>query len=39
MTEFPFGPFSEVEIYGLADLGGTLNKLGVIMQQMAQPGS
>ena len=39
MMEFPFGPFSEIEIYGLADLSAALNKMGEMVQQMAQPGS
>ncbi len=38
MAEFPFGPFSDVEVYGLVDLETTLNNAKQAIQGMAQPG-
>ncbi len=39
MAEFPFGPFSDIEIYGLVDLGTALKNAKQAMQAMAPPGS
>ncbi len=38
MTEFPFGPFSDVEVQGLVDLETSLNNNKQAMQAMAPPG-
>lgn len=35
MAEFPFGPFAETEIYGLADLGEALEDIGRILEMRA----
>lgn len=37
MTEFPFGPFSEIEVYPLADLKAAMANFKRVMQQMAPP--
>ncbi len=38
MTEFPFAPFSDTEIYGLADLQTGLQNMKQAIQAMAPPG-
>ncbi len=38
MTEFPFAPFSDTEIYGLSDLQTRLQNMKKVMQAMAPPG-
>ncbi len=38
MAEFPLGPFSDVEIYGLVDLETTLKNTKQAIQAMAPPG-
>ncbi len=38
MTEFPFAPFSDTEIYGLADLQTGLQNMKQVIQAMAPPG-
>lgn len=38
MAEFPFGPFSDVEVYGLVDLETTLKNAKQAIQAMAPPG-
>ncbi len=38
MAEFPFAPFSDTEIYGLADLTTRLQDMKQAMQAMAPPG-
>ncbi len=37
MAEFPFGPFSDVEIYGLVDLETTLKNTKQAIQAMTPP--
>ncbi len=39
MAEFPFGPFSDIEIYGLVDLETSLKNTKQAIQGMAPPGS
>jgi muconolactone delta-isomerase len=34
MTEFPFGPFSNIEVYGLADLDLGLQKMKELIKAM-----
>ena len=36
MQEYPFGPFSDVEIYALADLRASLQNTKQVAQMMAQ---
>ncbi len=38
MTEFPFAPFSDTEIYGLTDLQAGLQNVKQAIQAMAPPG-
>ncbi len=38
MSEFPFGPFSDVEVYGLVDLETSLKNTKQAIQAMAPPG-
>ncbi len=38
MAEFPFGPFSDVEVYGLVDLETSFKNTKKAMQAMAPPG-
>ncbi len=39
MAEFPFGPFSDVEVSGLVDIETTLKNAKQAIQAMAPPGS
>lgn len=36
MAEYPFGPFSEIEVYPLADLKASLQQSKQVAQMMAQ---
>ncbi len=38
MVEFPFGPFSDIEISGLVDLETSLKNIKQAIQAMAPPG-
>ncbi len=38
MAEFPFAPFSDIEIYGLTDLQAGLQLMKQAIQAMAPPG-
>ncbi len=38
MTEFPLGPFTEIEVYALTDFIGSLEKLKQVMQAAASGG-
>ncbi len=38
MSEFPFGPFSDVEVSGLVDIETTLKNAKQAIQAMAPPG-
>ncbi len=38
MAEFPFGPFSDVEIYPLVDIQVALKNVKQAIQAMAPPG-
>ncbi len=36
MAEFPFGPFSEIHVYGLADLNQAMDNLERLLQMRAE---
>ena len=38
MVEFPFGPFTNTEIYALTDMVGSLERLKQVIQAMTLPG-
>jgi muconolactone delta-isomerase len=38
MMDFPFGPFSEVSVYALADLDQAMQQLKEVLQQMSGQG-
>jgi muconolactone delta-isomerase len=38
MTEFPMGPFSEIQIHGLVDLEPSLERLQLALQTMSSKG-
>ncbi len=38
MTEFPLGPFTDIEVYSLTDFTGSLEKLKQVMQAAASGG-
>ena len=36
MSEFPFGPFSEIHVYGLADLNQAMDNFERLLQMRAE---